>query len=170
MELASVAGWFSRTTSSSLKNDLSWRPGSDTRVATSLHGGTSSSWKNLSGKRKNIRDDSRGRGPAEMQKQCTSVQGWVYESQSLPGTESDRSQHISAAKQCWQCKFLQEPTCVPLKEGWKFSLGQTWKQNYVSRLIYEPWSVIPMSYLSIKDLTALHYLQKNYSFCRFQEN
>lgn len=168
MELASVAGWFSRTTSSSLKNDLSWRPGSDTRVATSLHRGTSSSWKNLSGKRKNIREMAAG--AEAQQRQCTSVQGWVYGSQSPPGTESDRNQGISPAKQCWRCKFLQEPTCVPLKEGWKFSLGQTWKQNYVSRLIYEPWSVIPMSCLSIKDLTALHYLQTMCSFCHFQEN
>lgn len=63
MELTSVAGWFSRTTSSSLKNDLSWRPGSDIRVATSLHGWTRSTWKNLSGKRKNTRGGSRGRGP-----------------------------------------------------------------------------------------------------------
>lgn len=115
-----------------------------------LHGLTRISWKNLSGKRKNTRGGRRGRDPAEIQRQCRNeliMKTRAHLEQNLLKPRVPAG--ISATEQYWQCKFLQEPTCVPLKEGREFNLGQTWKQNYVSKLIYQPWSVVPMSYLHL---------------------
>lgn len=67
MELASVAGWFSRTTSSSLKNDLSWRPGSHTRVATSPAWMNKDLLKTFKGKKRRILEVASG---AEVLQKC----------------------------------------------------------------------------------------------------
>lgn len=76
MELTSVAGWFSTTISSKLKNGPPWRAGSHTRVGESLHGWKKGSWQNLNGERKDTRGGSRDRGPGEIRRHCPSVQGW----------------------------------------------------------------------------------------------
>lgn len=76
MELTSVSGWFSTTTSPKLKNGPPWRAGSHTRVGESLHRWKKGSWQNLNRERKNARGGSRDRGPGEIRRHCPSVQGW----------------------------------------------------------------------------------------------
>lgn len=104
---------------SSLKNDLSWRPGSHTKVVTSPHGWTRSSRQNLNGKGRILEVAA---GAEVLQKYWDIAQVCRDEfmkaraHQELNLSRASVPAGISAAKLCWQCKFLQEPACVPLKE------------------------------------------------------
>lgn len=129
--------------------------------------------KNLSGKRKNSRGGSRGRGPAEIQTvhKCAGMRLWkrepiwnwiwqepgflqVHQQQNnIDSVNSSKNLHVSLLKKVGNSTWGRLGSTI-MHPGWCMNLGQSFQ-----------WAVHKISVH--KNLPALHYFQRKCCFCRF---